>query len=53
MLPVGQISANFFPPSSNFSTGTSYPSENEKEMWETFEVNEGRFNPLISPVHND
>ena len=41
------------PQAQTFSTGTSYPSENEKEMWETFEVNEGRFNPLISPVHND
>jgi len=41
------------PHAQTFSTGTSYPSEDEKEIWETFEVNEGSFIPLTSPVHND
>lgn len=48
--------ANFrklLPPSAQtFATGTSYPSNEEKEIWETFQVDSGRFNPLIPETKN-
>ena len=43
--------ANFrklLPPSAQtFATGTTLPSIEEEEIWETFEVETGKFNPLV------